>query len=99
MRDGSIMSQDELSLLLEKGAVGDIALRFFTANDQLVHSELDDRVIGITLEQLTRVERVVGVAGGPQKFAVIRGALMGELIDVLITNHATARQLLEVSPQ
>ena len=95
MRDGSIMGQAELDDLLSKGAVGDIALRFFDANGQPIHSELDDRVIGITLEQLKQIERVVGVAGGPEKDAVIRGAILGGLINVLITDHATATRLLE----
>jgi len=95
MRDGSIMSQDELNDLLTKGAVGDIALRFFDANGQPIHSELDERVIGITLEQLKQIERVVGVAGGPEKDAVIRGALLGGFINVLITDHVTAMRLLE----
>ena len=98
MRDGSIMSQAELDDLLNQGAVGDIALRFFDADGQPIHSELDDRVIGITIEQLKQIERVVGVAGGPEKDAVIRGALLGRLIDVLVTDHATAMRLLEQIP-
>jgi len=98
MRDGSIMGQDELDELLSKGAVGDIALRFFDAYGKPIHSELDTRVIGITLEQLKRIRHVVGVAGGPQKDAVIRGAVLGGLIDVLITDHATATRLLDQAP-
>jgi len=98
MRDGSIMSHGELDDLLNKGAIGDIALRFFDAYGQPIHSELDDRVIGITLKQLKQIERVVGVAGGPQKEAVIRGALLGGLVDVLITDHVTAMRLLDESP-
>lgn len=94
MRDGSIMSQEELAALLEAGAVGDIALRFFDAQGRPIGSELDERVIGITLEQLKAIRRVVGVAGGPEKDAIIRGALLGRYINVLITDHGTARRLL-----
>jgi len=94
MRDGTIMTQAELNGLLAKGAVGDIALRYFDARGQPVHSDLDDRVVGITLEQLRRIDRVVGVSGGQQKHAVIRGALLGGLIDVLITDQVTAQRLL-----
>ena len=67
MQDGSIISQAELDDLLGKGAVGDIALRFFDACGLSVPSEVDPRVIGITLEQLVKVKCVVGVAGGPEK--------------------------------
>ncbi len=97
IRDKSIVSQKELDDVLNKGAIGDIALRFFDIDGQPVHSELDNRVIGIELDQLSRVERVVGIAGGPQKVSVLRGALLGRLINVLITDQLTARCLLEPS--
>jgi DNA-binding transcriptional regulator LsrR (DeoR family) len=95
MRDGSIINKVELNDLLKRGAVGDIALRFFDSFGQPVLSDVNDRVIGITMEQLSKVERVVGVAGGPHKFTVIQAALRGRLINTLITDHATARRLLE----
>ena len=95
MRDGSIINPDELEDLLKMGAVGDIALRFFDSYGQLVLSDVNDRVIGITLQQLSKVERVVGVGGGPNKFTVLQAALRGRLINTLITDHATAHRLLE----
>ena len=95
IRDGSILSQKELKLLLQKRVVGDIALRFFDAQGQPVHSEIDERVIGITLDQLKRIHRVVGVAGGPDKFYAIQGALRGKLINVLITDSMNAEKLLQ----
>jgi len=98
MRDGSIITQSELDDLLNKGAVGDIALRYFDAYGQPVTSELDQRVIGMELAELTKVDRVVGVTGGPQKTSAILGALRGHLIDVLITDHVTATYLLDAVP-
>jgi DNA-binding transcriptional regulator LsrR (DeoR family) len=97
MRDGSIIQAAEMETLLENGAVGDIALRYFDAYGQPVISELDQRVIGIELGELSRVERVVGVTGGPQKIAAILGALRGHLIDVLITDHVSAARLSEAA--
>jgi DNA-binding transcriptional regulator LsrR (DeoR family) len=98
MRDGAIMSQADLDALLQKGAVGDIALRYFDIEGQPVVSELDARVIGISLEQLKKIPRVVGVAGGSQKHEVVYAALKGGLIDVLITDEHTARFVLEKAP-
>ncbi|TRZ48606.1 sugar-binding transcriptional regulator [bacterium] len=98
MRDGAIMSQADLDALLKKGAVGDIALRFFDIEGQPVISELDARVIGISLEQVKKIPRVVGVAGGPQKHEVVCAALKGGFIDVLITDEQTARFVLEKAP-
>ncbi len=97
MRDGSIISRSELDGLLRKGAVGDIALRYYGTDGQCIASDIDDRIIGISLEQLGKVPKVVGVSGGPNKVSAIRAALRGELIDVLITDSVTAEKLLEAT--
>jgi DNA-binding transcriptional regulator LsrR (DeoR family) len=94
IRDGSIISNSELGMLLQKGAVGDIALRFFDSQGQAVQSEIDNRVIGITLDQLKQSGRVIGIAGGPGKLPSIMGALSGKFINVLITDSVTAEKLL-----
>ena len=95
MRDGSIISQKELDTLKSKGAVGDVCLRFFDKDGQAVHSEADDRVMGISLEELKRIDRVVGVTGGPKKLGAIRAALKGKIINVLVTDHLSAKRVLE----
>jgi DNA-binding transcriptional regulator LsrR (DeoR family) len=95
MRDGSILSQTQLNHLLAAGAVGDICLRFFDSAGQPIISTLDNRVIGITLGQLRRVGRVVGIAGGLEKFRAVYGALHGGLVNVLITDSALAAELIE----
>jgi DNA-binding transcriptional regulator LsrR (DeoR family) len=94
MKGGSILTQEELSEVLQRGAVGDIALRFFDRDGIAVQSEVDQRVIGITLEQLKAVPRVIGVAGGIDKFQAIAGALRGKLVNALITDSITAEKLL-----
>ena len=91
---GNIFSPQELKLLENNGAVGDICLRFFNQAGDPVASELNGRVISIQLDQLRRARRVVGVAGGTRKTDAIRGALAGQLINVLITDLATAERLL-----
>jgi DNA-binding transcriptional regulator LsrR (DeoR family) len=78
-----------------QGAVGDIALRFFDAEGQPVEHQINDRIIGLDLDQIKGIPRVIGVAGGAEKFEVIRAALRGEFIDVLITDDRIAARLLE----
>ncbi|MCL4832625.1 MAG: sugar-binding transcriptional regulator [Caldilineaceae bacterium] len=92
---GNVFSTDELGLLREHGAVGDVCLRFFDAQGQPVVTPLNERVIGISLEQLKKVQRSVGIAGGKRKTAAIQGALAGGWINVLITDHFTARRLVQ----
>jgi DNA-binding transcriptional regulator LsrR (DeoR family) len=95
---GNIYSEDELQALGERGAVGDICLRFFDAEGRSVASAVDERVIGVTLQQLARTDRTVGVAGGERKYEAIRGALLGGWVNVLITDHVTAQQLVAERP-
>ncbi len=94
IRDGTIITPHQLDELLALGAVGDIGLRFFDASGQPIQSELDELVIGIDHDQLRAIGRVVGVAGGVEKLRAVYGALAGHWIDVLITDHALAQQLL-----
>lgn len=89
-----VLTQDELSDLRARGAVGETALRFFDERGQAVPSFLDDRLIGITLEQLRQVPRLVGMAGGPDKYEVVHAALTGGFVNVLITDQWCARHLL-----
>jgi DNA-binding transcriptional regulator LsrR (DeoR family) len=93
--EAGILSEDELLELREMGAVGDIALRFFDENGRSVEHPINDRIIGLDLQQITQIPRVIGVAGGEGKYEVIRGAVRGRLVDVLITDETTATRLLQ----
>ncbi len=90
---GNVFSKTELEELRDLGAVGDICLRFFDQEGNPITTH-DDRVISISLDQLKRVKRTVGVAGGARKVEAIRGALRGKHINVLITDQITAQALL-----
>jgi DNA-binding transcriptional regulator LsrR (DeoR family) len=92
-QSGNIFTTQELELVRQKKGVGDILLRFFDQNGNLVGTELEKRVISMSLEQLRKVSRAVGVAGGSRKFAAILGALRGHWINILVTDHFTAKRL------
>jgi len=89
-----MLTINELDELRTLGAVGDIALRFFDADGQAVNHPINERIIGLELAEIQRIPRVIGVAGGSEKFEVIRGALRGRLIDVLVTDEHLAYALL-----
>ena len=91
---GNVFSRQELEELSGQGAVGDICLRFFDAAGHPVTGRLDERVIGIRLEELKAISRRIAVAGGTRKTAAIRAALRGGWVNTLITDLATAESLL-----
>jgi DNA-binding transcriptional regulator LsrR (DeoR family) len=95
----SAFTPAERELLAALGAVGFICHCFFEARGGLVTSALDERITAMSRTQLERVPRVVGISGGPRRLPAIRGALAGGWISVLITDHVTARRLLEGRPK
>ena len=94
LTDGHSLPAGTYAELLAAGAVGDIALRFFDARGAPVRTSLDGRILGITVERLRRVSRVVAVAGGPEKVDAIHAALRTGIVDVLVTDQSTAEALL-----
>ncbi len=88
--DGKVLTK-----LKRKRAVGASCGRFYTIDGERCHTDLDDRIVGITLDELSRIKHKVGVAFGLEKRDAILGALRGEFLDILITDEKTAESLLE----
>ena len=93
-RSGNVFTSRELAEVKEAGGVGDISLRFFDAEGEPVKTAMDDRVIGMSLEELTKIDRVIALAGGKSKTSAIKGALRTGVIDLLVTDKFTAERLL-----
>ena len=94
---GNTFSKEELDMIKDNGAVGDICLRFYDENGREVKGPFGNRVIGIDLERLRRIRTSVGIAGGKRKFAAILGALRGKSINTLVTDQYTADRLAKLS--
>lgn len=92
---GRILNQDDKKQLEQAGAVGDVVLRYLDANGHPLNLEMDDRILGLTIDQIKKIPRVIGIAGGEKKFDIILAALRNHIIDVLVTDHVTAQKLLE----
>lgn len=75
--------------------VGDILSRFYNYKGEHIPSEIDDRIIGLTIKQLLNIETRIGIAESLDKVESIIGALRGKYINVLITNQSTADAILK----
>ena len=84
----------DLEILKRNKVVGDVFAHFFDIEGGICDAGLEQRIMGMSTEQLRRVQHSVGVAGGPHKSAAILGALRGKLINVLITDDQTATSIL-----
>lgn len=80
---------------LEDQVVGDVISHFYNAQGQHISSKLDERLIGITLEELKKVNYRIAVAESLEKVSAIRGALRGKYMNVLVTTQETAEAILK----
>ncbi len=80
--------------LLEQGAVGDVLGFMLNANGELIDHPINERIIGIDLDDLRQIKSVILAAGGRHKIPIIRAALKAGLISILITDEDTAREML-----
>lgn len=93
-QSGNVIPATVLNELRDHDAVGDICLRFFDENGALVDTGVDERVLGISVDQLLAVPKRIGIAGGKRKYDAIRAALRGHWVDVLVTDAPTAERLI-----
>jgi deoxyribonucleoside regulator len=92
-RAGFLDQRDEVRLK-KAGAVGAMGGRFYNVYGETCFNDLDDRIIGLTLDELRKIKHKIGIASGSEKVDAILGALRGKLLDVFITDEKTAEGLL-----
>lgn len=84
----------EIELFVRQGAVGDILGYFYDRDGSILSLDLHNHVVAVKPDELKRIPSIVGAAAGPEKVGPILGALRGKLINILITDETTARDIL-----
>ncbi len=79
------------------GGVGDILGYILDADGNLIDHDINNRVVGMSLENLGEIENVIMAAGGLNKVLILAAALKRHFIDTLVTDENTATALLERS--
>ena len=80
-----------------EGVVGDLAgYSFFNIQGKPVDTVMNDRVIGLSLEQLRAIPCVIAIASESTKATAILGALRTGVIDVLATSASNARSVINM---
>lgn len=74
-------------------AIGDIATHFFTENGELL--DLYENTLCASAENIKNTKQTIAIACGNDKVTAIVGAMHTKLIDVLITDEYTAKQILD----
>lgn len=83
--------------LVRKGAVGDVVGRYIDADGNIVDPALDQRTVGLGLDELRAAATAIFVVAGRSKHDVARAVVMSGLCTVIVSDESTARALLEDS--
>ncbi|MGB3635819.1 MAG: sugar-binding transcriptional regulator [Rubrobacteraceae bacterium] len=90
------LDDDDLNYIRAKGAVGDICGSYFARDGSPVELEMNGRTIAIEFEAMKAIPNRIGVSGGPDKALPNIGAVRAGLLNVLITDEDTAREMLDI---
>ena len=91
------LTEKEIEDIRDKNGVGEILLHFFDANGNHIDSPLESRLITLDWNSLINIPQLVLVAVGSKKVEAIIGALRGKLINCLITDSETAKEVLQAA--
>ncbi len=80
--------------LIARGGVGDIMGHVLNAEGEMIDHPINERVIGLTLDDVANIDNVILAAGGLHKVKIIAAALKRGLVDTLVTDEKTAAALL-----
>lgn len=91
------LSEAEAAQLVGQAPVGDICGRYYDLHGRPIGLPTSERVIGITLEQLSRVPEVIGLAGGVEKAPGVVGALRTGALRGVVVDEDLARAVLNLA--
>jgi len=85
----------DLKRIQHAGGVGDLCARFFDRDGHSIKTPIDDKIIGLNLDQMTAIPTRLVIARGTGKVDALLGALRGGLMNALVTDTTTAQDLVE----
>ncbi|MBE9479163.1 MAG: hypothetical protein IMY80_04285 [Chloroflexi bacterium] len=89
------LTPEQMDDLKQKGAVGDILLRYYDIDGKQILTPLDPNIISLEWEQIIHIPYTVALASGLTKVDTILGALQGGFIDCLVSDTQTIQQVLK----
>ena len=92
---GGFVSEQEMLELATSGALGDMGGQVFNAAGQRFDCSLNQRVIGLSLDDMRQIPLTMAVAAGLTKVDAMIGALRTGGVDVLCTDDETAAEVVK----
>ena len=101
-RDGTLsqsgyLTPEELQEFSKKGVVGDCLLKLVDADgNEEAFSDFNDRVMGLSKEQLVKIPNRVGIAVGRNKSQAVLGVIRSQKVNILITDVSCVQKMIEI---
>jgi DNA-binding transcriptional regulator LsrR (DeoR family) len=89
------LGREEMQSLVESGAAGEICGWVYDQQGRLLDNAVNERVASVPIPS-RYTSSVIGIAKGQRKIKAIAAALRGKLINGIITDEASAEQLLRL---
>lgn len=90
------LSEEQIDILLQKGAVGEAFGHYFDINGVEVWKSLS---VGIDLDVFKKVENAIGVAGGEKKAEAIMSVASLREGMTLVMDEAAAKKIIEIADE
>jgi DNA-binding transcriptional regulator LsrR (DeoR family) len=90
----TLISPQELQELVDVGCVGDAICNFLDAEGRSVPHALNDRVMSVDLDKVSKARHVVLATGGAKRAVAIHATMKRVGCNTLITDEAAAKALL-----
>lgn len=87
------LSISEVERLRELGAVASVLGSYVDKDGNIIENDITHRTIGQTLETIKKAKRIA-IASGNSKIECLKAVLKGGHIDILVTNLATAKGII-----
>ncbi len=91
-----ILSADKMAVYRQKGAAGVICGRLIDKKGRPIFDDVEERMIGVSLDQMRDKEMALLVAAGPDRAGPAQAAIEGGFVTHLATSTAVAKDLLEM---
>lgn len=93
-----LIGAENIMHYVDRGAVGVVCCRLIDTHGAAVKAAMEERMIGVTLDQMKRKDMALLVAAGKGRAVSAKAAIRGGYVTHLATSASIAQQLLEDAP-
>ncbi|MHC1783488.1 MAG: sugar-binding transcriptional regulator [Anaerolineaceae bacterium] len=93
---GKYIKDDDLKHLTSLNAVGCIGCRFYDEDGNICDDQLNNRTIGVSLDDIKDTEKVITCVVGTHKARALLSAIKAGFLDIVIVDSVTAEKILEI---